>query len=363
MSEHSLALIATALFGIGILGTIAGAVLHLPHWLEKMFEAEWLFAILGLAFGAILLVSSAPIRLPWSEIVVVTLVTTFGSIGSYWLITTGWMKKLNDLIPVPILVFMTIGMVPVIGSVVGEPAAGIVVAALLFGVFHSLSDGKKYNLISAVFAVIAIGGVLSNFAAPPVAIAAHRWHLSNTQLQEMFLVPMAIAMLLQGLYAVWITKEVHQKSASEDMPSLSFADFWPIGPKTGMFLIGVVMLANYASPVIGSFAFTGEHWQVYVKTGIFTNISDNGGLAEAAVTYLPHPTPSEIYWVLAATLAWAVSTLIANAPNVVVAMLLAKAFGGRVNFVKQMLGSGVALSINVIVFLIYGAIYYGLFGT
>jgi hypothetical protein len=67
---------------------------------------------------------------------------------------------------------------PPLGSLLTEPAA-ITIAALLLGQkFYILRPSPKlaYGTLGLLFTNISVGGVLTNFAAPPILMVAHRWH-------------------------------------------------------------------------------------------------------------------------------------------------------------------------------------------
>lgn len=66
---------------------------------------------------------------------------------------------------------------PLLGSFITEPAAMTIAAMLLADKFYSLgpSDKLKYVTLALLFVNVSIGGVLTNFAAPPVLMVASEW--------------------------------------------------------------------------------------------------------------------------------------------------------------------------------------------
>src|SRR6516225_673798 len=74
------------------------------------------------------------------------------------------------------LVILTLG--PLLGSVITGPAAMTICAILLRHRFYSLkpSVSLKYATLGLLFVNISVGGVLTQFASPPVVIVARLWN-------------------------------------------------------------------------------------------------------------------------------------------------------------------------------------------
>ncbi|MGE3954827.1 MAG: putative Na+/H+ antiporter [Parachlamydiales bacterium] len=70
---------------------------------------------------------------------------------------------------------LTVG--PLLGSVITEPAAMTICALLMARQFYARHPRKlfAYATLGLLFTNISVGGVLTNFAAPPVLIVAERW--------------------------------------------------------------------------------------------------------------------------------------------------------------------------------------------
>ena len=73
------------------------------------------------------------------------------------------------------LAILTIG--PLLGSFITGPAAMTICALLLRHRFYSLKPSKslKYATLGLLFVNISVGGVLTQFASPPVVIVASVW--------------------------------------------------------------------------------------------------------------------------------------------------------------------------------------------
>ncbi|MDR2165340.1 MAG: putative Na+/H+ antiporter, partial [Zoogloeaceae bacterium] len=73
--------------------------------------------------------------------------------------------------------FTLLGVAPLLGSFITEPAAMTLTALMLRELFYSkgLSKKLKYVTIGTLFVNVSIGGTLTNFAAPPVLMVAKSW--------------------------------------------------------------------------------------------------------------------------------------------------------------------------------------------
>jgi len=74
------------------------------------------------------------------------------------------------------LAILTLG--PLLGSVITGPAAMTICAVLLRHRFYSLKPpvSLKYATLGLLFVNISVGGVLTQFASPPVVIVARLWN-------------------------------------------------------------------------------------------------------------------------------------------------------------------------------------------
>jgi len=90
-------------------------------------------------------------------------------------------KRFSKLIPVNPAVgfyFITMSFIPLLGSLITEPAAMTLAALILRDHFYNknLSNKLKYATIGTLFVNISIGGVLTPFAAPPILMVASKWN-------------------------------------------------------------------------------------------------------------------------------------------------------------------------------------------
>ena len=74
--------------------------------------------------------------------------------------------------------FVTLSLVPLMGSVITEPAAMTLAALMLRDQLyrHRVSSRLKYATLGVLFVNVSIGGTLTPFAAPPVLMVAAKWN-------------------------------------------------------------------------------------------------------------------------------------------------------------------------------------------
>ena len=74
--------------------------------------------------------------------------------------------------------FLTLALVPLLGSFITEPAAMTLAALMLRDTLFArpVSRALKYTTVGVLFVNISIGGTLTPFAAPPVLMVASTWN-------------------------------------------------------------------------------------------------------------------------------------------------------------------------------------------
>ncbi|HOX53555.1 MAG TPA: putative Na+/H+ antiporter, partial [Fibrobacteria bacterium] len=120
----------------------------------------------------------------------------------------------SRLIPLPGAIpfaFVTLGVAPLLGSFITEPAAMTVSALLLRDriLLGGVSDRLRYAALGTLFVNISIGGVLTTFAAPPVLMVAGAWGWDGTHMMTQFGVRAIPAVVLNALaFAFLFRKEL-----------------------------------------------------------------------------------------------------------------------------------------------------------
>ena len=100
--------------------------------------------------------------------------------------------------------FILLAIVPILGSLITEPAA-ITLAALILSdkIFsQEISKKLKYATLATLFVNISIGGTLTNFAAPPVLMVANVWEWTNSYMFSNFGWKAALACVVNTLIVI-----------------------------------------------------------------------------------------------------------------------------------------------------------------
>ncbi len=279
---------------------------------------------------------------------------------------------------------------PILGSFITEPGAMTIAAMLLAKKFYRLRPSPKfaYATLGLLFVNISVGGVLTNFAAPPVLMVAgpDKWDLTTAEMFLHFGEKAIIGILLStALYFFVFKKELkalagtlkdHDGDGQGDLQerhrpvpiwvtvthllfmawTVKFAHDPPLfiggflfflafrqatahyqhkvdlrGPiLVGFFLSGLVVHGGlqgwWLSPIITSLS----EWPLFAGSVILTSFNDN-----AAITFLASQVdglaPALKYAVLAGAVSGGGLTVIANAPNPAGQALLSRFFGDGVS--------------------------------
>ena len=105
------------------------------------------------------------------------------------------------------LTIMTLG--PLLGSFITEPAAMTICAMLLSHKFYDLGPSArfKYATLALLFVNVSVGGVLTNFAAPPVLMVAGPWNWSTGFMVSHFGWKVIIGILVSNSLYFWMFRK------------------------------------------------------------------------------------------------------------------------------------------------------------
>lgn len=159
----------------------------------------------------------------------------------------------------PVLYFVLLALVPLLGSFITEPAAMTLAALMLRDALyaHPVSTRLKYATVGVLFVNISIGGTLTSFAAPPVLMVAATWQWDTPFMLQTFGWKAAVAVLVNALAAtVLFRRELTQHLR----PTAKAADGRPPVPQALVvvhvaFLAGVVLFAHDPPAFLGLFLF------------------------------------------------------------------------------------------------------------
>jgi hypothetical protein len=285
---------------------------------------------------------------------------------------------------------------PILGSFITEPGAMTIAAILLARKFYRLKPSPRfaYGTLGLLFVNISVGGMLTNFAAPPVLMVAKKWGLTTPHMFAHYGGKAVLAILLSTLcYFLFFRRELRTLAAQvPDRDGDGIADWsqretsvpWFVIAVHLLFMAFTVLFAHDPALFIGGFlvfiafskatrhhqnpvtlrgpilvgfflaglvvhgglqgwwlqpilASLGE-WPLFAGAALLTSFNDN-----AAITYLASQvdglSPAMKYAVLAGAVTGGGLTVIANAPNPAGQTLLARFFGEGVSPLKLLVAA------------------------
>ena len=164
-------------------------------------------------------------------------------------------------------VWLCLAIVPLIGSLITEPAA-MTLAALMLSplVFRpGIPEWLKYGSLGVLFVNISIGGTLTSFAAPPVLMVATTWQWDSAYMASHFGWKALIAVFIN---ATGITFLLH-RHLFDATPAAGDARALRVPPSVSLihigFLAAVVAFAHHPIIFIGIFLLFLGYTQAYAR--------------------------------------------------------------------------------------------------
>ena len=178
-------------------------------------------------------------------------------------------SMLSRLIPLPqplAITWLGLAAVPLLGSLITEPAA-MTIAALMLAplVFRpEVPERPKYFALGVLFVNVSIGGTLTAYAAPPVLMVASTWSWDSAYLLSHFGWKAAIAVVLNATLATWVMRR-HLAPAAADQRPASTAVPLAVALVHVALLAGVVVLAHHPVAFLGLFLMFLGFSQAYER--------------------------------------------------------------------------------------------------
>jgi hypothetical protein len=180
-----------------------------------------------------------------------------------------WLTAVARVLPLPTpvaLVWLGLALVPLLGSLVTEPAAmtlaALILAPLVFR--QGLPEWLKYAALGVLFVNVSIGGTLTAYAAPPVLMVAAAWGWDSAFMAATFGWRACVAVLVNATVLVFLLrKHLHAPAEPADSPAARvplLVSLVHLG-----FLAGVVLLAHHPVAFIGLFLFFLGYTQAYER--------------------------------------------------------------------------------------------------
>ncbi|MFT5644109.1 MAG: hypothetical protein ACI83P_001663 [Janthinobacterium sp.] len=182
----------------------------------------------------------------------------------------GILASLARILPVrtPLaLAWFGLAVVPVLGSLITEPAA-MTLAALMLApqIFRQgIPEWLKYAALGVLFVNVSIGGTLTSYAAPPVLMVAATWGWDTAFMASTFGWKATIAVIINATVMIFMLRS-HLKSADPAAPKKDVVAVpWFVSLIHLAFLAGVVMLAHHPVLFLGLFLFFLGYVQAYER--------------------------------------------------------------------------------------------------
>lgn len=162
---------------------------------------------------------------------------------------------LNKIIPIDaklIQVFVLLGIGPLMGSLITEPAAITILALLIYRMINTEDEKLLYPILALLFVNVSIGGGLTHFAAPPILIVAEKFGWGFKDVFVNLGEAVICAVLTNVILFVLIFKEKIKKGLiplSDDQYPIPF---WVTASHV-LFLTLVVLSSHYEKVFMGLF--------------------------------------------------------------------------------------------------------------
>jgi hypothetical protein len=114
--------------------------------------------------------------------------------------------------------FLSLSLVPLLGSLITEPAAMTLAALMLRErIFSSgASAALRYATLGVLFVNVSVGGTLTNFAAPPVLMVAAKWEWTTGFMLSMFGAKALLAVLVNAAAVTFLFRRQLAERARAD---------------------------------------------------------------------------------------------------------------------------------------------------
>lgn len=164
--------------------------------------------------------------------------------------------------------FLALSVLPLMGSVLTEPAAMTLAALTLRDrVFNvELPERLKYATLGVLFVNVSIGGTLTSFAAPPVLMVAAKWGWDSAFMLSHFGWKAALAVLLNAAVVTMLFAR-HLLRATPEAAGIRKQSGPPVAAMfvSALFLLGVVMFAHHPAIFMGLLLFFIGYARAYPR--------------------------------------------------------------------------------------------------
>ncbi|MGM9427832.1 putative Na+/H+ antiporter [Hydrogenophaga sp. MI9] len=171
--------------------------------------------------------------------------------------------------PTPLaMVWLGLTAVPLLGSVVTEPAA-MTIAALMLApqIFRpDVPERVKYLALGVLFVNVSIGGTLTSYAAPPVLMVASTWQWDSAFMFVTFGWKAALAVVVNATACAFVLRRhVISASSRSGETEVKAPVPWAVIAVHLALLAGVVLLAHHPVAFLGLFLMFLGFTQAYER--------------------------------------------------------------------------------------------------
>ncbi|MEO8298860.1 MAG: putative Na+/H+ antiporter [Burkholderiales bacterium] len=227
MPAETIDLVAAALFAVALLHTFAAAqferlarrypshagLFHLLGEVEVVFGFWAIVLVLAMAFlsGGDKALAYAESRNYTEPLFVFVVMVVAGSRPILQTVLR-MVAAVARLLPLPTPLasaWLGLAAVPLLGSLITEPAA-MTIAALMLApqVFRpDVPERVKYFALGVLFVNVSIGGTLTSYAAPPVLMVATTWQWDSMHMLTQFGRKAALAVLVNSTLAAFVLRQ------------------------------------------------------------------------------------------------------------------------------------------------------------
>jgi len=118
------------------------------------------------------------------------------------------LRRAADMLPAyasAVLVWLSLALVPLFGSLITEPAAMTIAALMLAPLIFQrhVPEPQKYLALGVLFVNVSIGGTMTAYAAPPVLMVAATWNWDSAFMLANFGWKAALVVLINATIATF----------------------------------------------------------------------------------------------------------------------------------------------------------------
>ncbi|MFM2346906.1 MAG: hypothetical protein RL654_1659 [Pseudomonadota bacterium] len=287
-SPSGVEILATALFALALLHTFAAkqferlahrhprheGVFHLLGEVEVVFGFWAIVLVLTMAIGAggstaLHYAESRNYTEPLFVFVVMVIAGSRPILEAVMRTVDALSRRVGPTRSPLLAAWLGLAAVPLLGSLITEPAA-MTLAALLLAprVFRpDVPERLKYLALGVLFVNISIGGTLTAYAAPPVLMVAGAWGWDSAFMLATFGEKAAVAVLINASVAVWLLRRhlIARRGLPTDAPPARRPVPWTVTAVHATLLAGVVLTAHHPVAFLGLFLLFLGFTQAYAR--------------------------------------------------------------------------------------------------